>query len=380
MITKKNYVLPLSNNLLLTNLCGHRVFCDSDKFNKMYNEYHNIKETIDAGFTKGTCMYSVEIRCRYPDVNYAVKYIDRNLSADNFCSIENSDFFRILQTNINMFIELIKTGGRETTHQESDIATKPDTLMFSQITEYIFKTFYLAGARPTLKLSVENSRILKTFIPIFQNSVGILENLKRIVFSICRNMSNTEKSEIIKRQIIYQIHILKFKRSLLCKVIDVFFCKMIKDLYNETSFIYELMICYIMERLGKSVESLEILQKNHENAEKSVHTKKELGKILIHKNLAIKSSIVKIMFSLFKTKFGYDDEKAIDKIAKFFIEFNIKCLFRYKKTGCLNMFRLIDSNKRTGPSQSIQDIERERIFNMFVNESVIEPSKVRKVM
>ena len=104
----KSYHSSLTINRMLTDIYGHRIYCNADKFDKLYTSYDNMTNNIALGTSNGTCRYRTEVRCKMTDVDTILDLLQPHLIAENFSYYNSDEFFEAMDKNLKLFLKIIK--------------------------------------------------------------------------------------------------------------------------------------------------------------------------------------------------------------------------------------------------------------------------------
>ncbi len=374
----KYYMMPLSTALMMNNFFGHRIFSHTNKFEKLVSSYENINQrrTEDAS---GTCMYRTEIRCRLSNIEYTIRQLKAYLIPENFSYYLVDSFFDLLQANVDNFISLIKTGNNLSEN------TTTDSLVFSIISEYVFRVMYLTGMDSSSILSKENNETIKLLLPKFNNSIGRLINIQAVINNIQSKLNYMSKLKLIKDRINYSHKLSTNRKYLLTKLLKIafkhfYFPNDISDAITMDEFIKYIFKLHVVEKTNNRQQSMEILRTPVENDDITTYSITALRRIFLRKTNTAKSSISKLVFDLFIRKFGFSIEDGLLELSNYMERNNITTLFRYEKVTDLT--RLVVKFTREEVTFATEDpriVEKTILLTEFMSESQFRVNNNRNV-
>lgn len=155
----QSYILQLTSAALLNNFLDHRIFCNEDKFISKVNKYKEVRNVAKNDIAEGKCVFRAEFRCKLRDAEGELEKLKRTIKIGDFGYYRSSDFFKILQKNIDCLLHLIVNGNRE-----GGVAT-PESMVYGLIAEYILKVLFLGGSEPCSVLPKNLNDLITENIP-----------------------------------------------------------------------------------------------------------------------------------------------------------------------------------------------------------------------
>ena len=344
----KSYIFPMTMNLLLTNLYGHLVYANKDKFTNLYSKFEEVEGSVQNGITDGTCVYRTELRCRWIHAESSLKKLKLYLKPKYFGYYDSTNFFSIMQLNINNLIDLIKTGNSR------NMFSTPESLVKSLIAEYILKTIYLTGTKTNSTLSESKNNLIKEYIKTYEKSVGVLKNAKKTIEKIYSTMSELDKCTVLGKQMKFAFGSRSFKKDLLEHLVEVSFIIPEQEL-TEFEFMEIMLNNFVIERTTDKNSDLSFLKEPADD-ETILSIHKILPKLFL-KGSSKKSKILMLFFDVFKKRFNFSDDEALKKIANFMNVNQIHSLYKYSSqknfTRCKIDFKLkkVEKNLRSSKGE-----------------------------
>lgn len=163
--------------------------------------------------------------------------------AENFAFYKSDVFFETLQANVDLFINLIQSGGQDT----NNTVLTPNNIIFSIVAEYILKTLFLAGSDSHSIFPKECKKLIFDMLPRFIKTFRILDNIKETVKAVVAVLTVKNKIDILTDQIHSIPRIDKYKKDILTDLIVLFYNTTI----SENEFISKLLTTYVVEHTKK---------------------------------------------------------------------------------------------------------------------------------
>jgi hypothetical protein len=154
-------------------------------------------------------LYRCEVRCNLKRIGDIVDQLDDLFVNDNFGYFLAKDFFKVIQINIGKFLDLIRVS--PAVEDQSFISAS----VYSVIAEYIMKTLYLAGSKPTSAFKGRFNRIINRKMIRYTNAIGVLTNMKRVIKRVFRALSDDEKLDLLDNQVVYAPCLNSLRKNLL---------------------------------------------------------------------------------------------------------------------------------------------------------------------
>lgn len=353
---------PLSQALLLNNFHGHLLSSIPKKFQDFCEKYKNIESNSITGLQGGKCVYRTEIRCMFRDMEDELNSLFKYLIPENFHYYDSVAFFHVLGANIRNFIELIQAGGTV------DVIKKPRNIAYSIISEYIFKTLFITGFKPTNTLSIEQNQIISEKIVHTKDSIAVLRNVKSAVNKVFKTMTDIERMKLVNDQVVFIFNTNDYRRELFNQIIDISFsidCGYFLE--TKEKFIERMLNIYVFEHTAGNLNDYEILkQPLSENNQTQVNANTALKKIFIQQDMKSRSTVTKVLYNLFKDKF----EISSDQIG-------ITLVSEYMKTkGILTIYKSTISNKLERANIKYVTIDNNHIEQEIVIRNTDEKKRI----
>lgn len=302
-----DHTLPLSMELFLTKFHNFHLFAHPVKIERLFKKYNSIRDQAMKN-VDGTCLYRNEIRCQLDDIEHSLSLLKTYMVPDHFNYFNASDFFYVLQKNIDNFIEALKI------RVENLISL--DSIVKCMIHESIFNTMLLNGNKKYTFIRTEEPIQLPAHTNI---SVAIVDGMDEIVESIFKELNKKFKCELLIRQIKYSGRLSNLEKKVLIEIPEYFYEQKIeKNIKNNDRELKILLNVYTIEKT-KNVEvdykQLCIEDENIDENKKIVVTKaiKERFTNINYK----RSTVAKVLFHMYCMRYNYTCEEAIQRLSTF---------------------------------------------------------------
>lgn len=367
-----NYQFPLSLNSFLTDIYGHKVYATPKKFLNLTSAYESVEKASINDITGGTCFYRCELRANLKKINRIISKLKKTLTVDNFGYFNSRDFFKVIQINLNNFIKLIKGKSLEKTDNDFD------SKVFSIIAEYIMKTLYTAGSKPTSTFSNVINNIIVENISRFHDSIGVLTNIHIVVDQAFSTLNTNDKCELLKTQVLYAKGLNVIKKTLLNQVLMASFNILPLNINNCIKWMIE---TYLIEKHNNLTYYFSDIETpvDHQN---QIYIITALKKIFIASPDSKRSSIAKFFFTFFKLKNSISsDNEALSIIANFMKDNGIVSIYKHKLPGRNDMLKINYTKiERLVPQvQPVNTIDKDHLLTQFKATGAYEGSKIKKV-
>lgn len=360
----KSYQFPLSLNSMLTNMYGHKVYVTTKKSEHLEEGYLGVERASKSGLIDATCVYRCEVRCNLKRIEKIVSQLNNLFVPSNFGYYSSNDFFKVLQLNLNNFINLIKTSN-EVVVNNNDEGSIFESKVYSIIAEYIMKTLYVSGSKPTTAMPKGINDLIIQNMDRYSNSIGVLTEVKNVIDRAYRALSIEDRFYLLEEQILYAPGLIEMRKELLRNVLMVSFNMIQSDINSCIKWILEIYVAERNKSLTASFNDL-LIPVNHQE---SINVMTALKDICLLSPSAVFSNITKILYTFMKLKFRItSDENAMQLIANFMQENNIVSLYKYKNPSRQGMLAINFNNvvRVNAPVQVQPRSEKKRLVNNFI--------------
>ena len=362
-----DYQFPLSLNMFLNDIYGHSVGSTKEKLNKLISFFEGVENASISDVTGGSCFYRSEIRCNLTKVESTLSRLKKHLTCDNFGYFESTDFFKIIQINLDNFLDLIRIKSLE--KKDNDF----DSKVFSMITEYIMKTLYISGSKPTSIFSKTINDVITSNISRFHDSVGILLDLETVVDKVFNILTTNDKYVLLRSQVLYASNLTNVKKELLSQVLTISFGIIPIDINSCIKWMLE---TYLIEKQNCLFPDFELLM-NHVDHQNSINIITALKKIFISSSDSKRSSVAKVMYTFFKIKnLIQTDHEALSIISSFMKDHGIVTIYKSKLAGRDDLLTI---NYNTIKKQNQKNEASNNLLELFKATGGYTGSKIKNV-
>ena len=229
----------------------------------------------------------------------------------------------VLQINIGRFLKLIRVVPTENNMNFLDSS------VYSIIAEYIMKTLYIAGSKPTSSFKGSINMLIMRKMVRYSNSIGVLTNLKKVVKRVFRALTDEDKHDLLDDQILYAPGLSPLRKNLLRNILLINFNMIPVD---STSCIKWMIETYVAEKNKTMSPSFDDLFTTLDEADnKPVHILTKLKEIFLLKRDAKSSKLAKVLYTFFKLRNNIEsDAEALLMVANFLHDLNVVSLYKYR--------------------------------------------------
>lgn len=317
----KSYAFSICRSLFLNNFHDHRIFSNKDKLKNLVRGYKRVRHNAKHRVDDNKCRYRNEVRCKLLDLKHVMNQLKPLVKPENFSYYNGKVFYEILQKNVNLFLNEIT--------DKSHLArlTVHDSMAYSALSEFIFKTIYINGGSYGSALPKIVREAFKRDIRISRNSVALLIHVKTVIKNIFNNIITIpEKHDLVLKQVKYMFMKKERRGPLVEQLVDISYNL---DSYNEEQFIGKIFEVYMRGKTDDPDCSITEL-KNQVPTEETITAPRAMKTIFSHPRPENKSSPAKVVFGMFKKKFGITDETVgLKKLSDYLKSKGVRMIYKY---------------------------------------------------